>query len=247
LRESFSYGWRAWWGDITGRLNLRGDQLLLSYYVADGDLGTYAIAVTLAEMLWNIPDSLNVVLFNRLAANKNIEARAELTERVHRLLLAAMGILAVVTALLVPYLVTWIFGDKYAGAMAPLWLLLPGTVFFTSAKVLTKYFTSTGSPGLASWVTFGGMVSGLVACALMLTLSPELGINSAAIASSLGYLLTMLLSIGIYGALRGGLTWSLFVPHVGDIAWLRMHLRGNKSGSLPAKEKLPEKLEGEPD
>ncbi len=247
LLESFSYGWRVWWGDITGRLNLRGDQLLLSYYVAGGDLGTYAIAVTLAEMLWNIPDSINVVLFNRLAANKNPEARAELTERIHRLLLVGMALLAMMTSLLVPYLVTWIFGDKYAGAMVPLWLLLPGTVFFTSAKVLTKFFTSTGSPGLSSWVTFGGMLSGLVTCAVMLTFFPELGIKSAAIASSLGYLLTMLLSIGIYGALRGGITRSLFVPHLDDIVWLRMHLRGSKPESKPAQEKLSELLEGKQD
>jgi len=233
LRESFHYGWRVWWGDITSRLNLRGDQLLLSYYVSDGDLGVYSIAVILSEMLWHLPDSLNVVLFNRLAANKNPEARAELTERVHRLLLAGMALLAVLTSLMVPYLVTWIFGEKYAGAMVPLWLLLPGTVFLTSAKVLTKYLSSTGSPGLSSWVTFGGMVAGLLTCAVMLAIFPELGIKAAAIASSFGYLLTMFLAVGIYGALRGGITRSLFIPRTEDLIWLRMHLRGSKRANLP--------------
>lgn len=235
LRESFQYGWRVWWGDITSRLNLRGDQLLLSYFVVDGELGIYAIAVTLSEILWIIPDSLSFVLFNRLAANKDPEARAELTERIHRLLLAAMVCLALLMSLIVPYLVTWIFGERYAGAIVPLWLLLPGTVFLTSAKVMTKYFSSTGSPGLSSWVTFGGMLGGLISCAAMLTLSPELGIKSAAIASSLGYLLTMLLAVGIYGFLRGGIPRSLFLPRANDIAWLRMHLRGSASKKTPAQ------------
>jgi O-antigen/teichoic acid export membrane protein len=180
---------------------------------------------------------LNVVLFNRLAANKNPEARAELTERIHRLLLTAMSLLALVTALIVPYLVTWIFGEKYAGAMVPLWLLLPGTVFLTSAKVLTKYFSSTGSPGLSSWVTFGGMVAGLISCAMMLVFFPEVGIQAAAIASSLGYLITMFLSVGIYRALRRGSIGSLFLPRAGDLAWLRSHLRGSsKSKTLEAIE-----------
>jgi O-antigen/teichoic acid export membrane protein len=229
LRESFDYGWRVWWGDITGRLNLRGDQLILSYFVVDGDLGVYAIAVTISEILWLIPDSLNSVLFNRLAAQKNPEARAELTERIHRLLLTTMGLLAVIVSLIIPVFVTWIFGEKYAGAIVPLWLLLPGTVFLTSAKVLTKYFSSTGSPGLSSWVTFGGMLAGLISCAVMLLVSPELGINAAAIASSLGYLLTMVLAVGIYSYLRGGMRWPLFLPHATDLAWLRQHFRKTPS------------------
>jgi O-antigen/teichoic acid export membrane protein len=233
LGESFHYGWRVWWGDITARLNLRGDQLLLSYFVADEELGVYAIAIILAEMLWNIPDSLTMVLFNRLAANRDLEARAELVERVHRLLLTVMGLLALLTALIVPYLVTWIFGEKYAGAMVPLWLLLPGTVFLTSAKVLTKYFSSAGHPGLSSLVTMGGMLAGLTSCAVMLTLYPEMGIKTAAIASSIGYLLTMFLSVGIYGALRGGITRSLFIPRADDLTWIRLHLRVSNRTTQP--------------
>lgn len=231
LQESFSYGWRAWWGDITGRLNLRGDQMLLSYFVVGSDLGTYAIAVTLAELLWNIPDSLNFVLFNRLAANKNQETSAELTEKIHRLLLVGMSLLAVLASLLVPYLVTFIFGGKYDGAIVPLWLMLPGTVFFTSPKVLSKFFTSTGSPSIASWVTFCGMLLGLLTCAVMLTIFPELGIKSAAIGTSFGYLLSMFLSILIYSSLRGRSMYYLFIPRLDDFKWLRLHFKGRIVGS----------------
>jgi O-antigen/teichoic acid export membrane protein len=200
----------------------------LSYYVAESDLGTYAIAVTMAEIFWYIPDSLNFVLFNRLAANEDPETRGKLTERIHRLLLVGMTILAVLASFLVPFLVTWIFGEKYAGSITPLWLMLPGTVFFTSPKVLTKYFTSTGSPWIASWVTFSGMLSGLLTCVLMLSFFPGLGINSAAIATSIGYLMTMMLSIWIYRSLRGGITKSLYIPSVEDIAWLRKHISGER-------------------
>lgn len=187
LRESFGYGAKIWWADITARLNLRGDQWILGMRSGSSQLAYYGIAVTISELVCLIPDAINQVLFNRLAAQSADEQRRELVERIHRLLVWVALIQCVVACILAPVIIPVVFGERYRPTIGVLVLLLPGAICLTSMKVLTKYFAASGLPGLSSISTMAGTIIGLGTCWIVLWEYPELGATGAAITASFGY------------------------------------------------------------
>ncbi len=228
LRSGFSYGRRAWIGDVATRLNLRLDQAILNYTVDAGALGLYRWAVTISEILWNVPDSIAFVLFNKIASEKTQEGRARITELVHRGLLLLMIVLAIATGWVAPWLVLWILGPDYQGIAAPLGWLLPGTVVLTTTKVLTKFFGASGMPGRSSVVNAVGTA---LSIGFYYALIPPLGISGAAIASSAGYLFTAIAAVYFYRASIAPRASQLFAFRRGDLSWLGSQV----ASALPAR------------
>ena len=195
VREGLRYGIKIWVGDLATRANLRLDQLLLGIFAPASSLGNYAVAVALSEVLWIGVDAVSPVLFNRLAAAKNVTARVELTGRVHRLGFAAMVALGVVAGVVGWFAIPLLFGSQFREAPFLFELLLPGVVALFTAKILTKYFAAEGRPELSGRV---GLVSGLLGALLYFALIPLGATTGAAIASSLSYATMSVVSFVLY-------------------------------------------------
>jgi len=58
FKESFSYGFKGWFGDMAIRANVRLDQVILASVGSSAILGIYSISVLLVELLWILPDAL---------------------------------------------------------------------------------------------------------------------------------------------------------------------------------------------
>jgi O-antigen/teichoic acid export membrane protein len=84
IKQSYSYGVRAWFGDIATQANVRFDQFLLGANGNRRDLGLYTMSVNLSELLWILPDAIGNVLFNKVAGSKDDMKSAILTARIHR-------------------------------------------------------------------------------------------------------------------------------------------------------------------
>jgi len=216
LGGAFSYGVRAWPGDLAIRANLRLDQLLLGFWGGSASLGLYSVAVNLSELLWLLPDSAGPVLYNRLAPAAQEQERRALVARAHRVLLAGVVLPAAVLALVGGPVVRLFYGEAFAGAGLPLLLLLPGTVASTTAKVLTKYFAASGAPGKSSGLQIAGFA---VSGALYVGLIPVWGAVGAALASSLGYAAAAGVSLWLFRGAQGRGP-SFFRPTLADWAWL---------------------------
>lgn len=215
LREAVPYGVRVWLGDLTVRANLRLDQFLLGIWGSASELGVYAIAVNLTELLWLAPDSFAIVLFNRIASSANDQERLALIERVHRATFAAMVILAAVVASLGGAVIRLAYGQAYAPAYEILLLLLPGTVAMTTVKLLTKYYSGIGAPGQSSLIQVVGAIASAV---LYAALIPRGGAVAAAVASSVGYTASAVAGLALYpNRARIG---ALFAVRPSDLAWV---------------------------
>ncbi|HEY1598574.1 MAG TPA: oligosaccharide flippase family protein [Pirellulales bacterium] len=221
LREGARYGLKAWVGDVVGYSNLRLDQWILGMVAKSEVLGTYALAVSFAEMLWMLPDSLAHVLFNKVAAVKDVAQRQELIERMNRVVFWTLAVAGVAVVFAAPGIV-YILGDAYAATAVPLALLMPGTVAMTVHKVLTKYFGGVGKPHL-SGTTAG--IGGLVGSLLYFVLIPRYGAVGAAIASSGCYIVTAVTAVVVYRRLVAPHKARLFRPNLADAAWLDQQAR----------------------
>ncbi|MCD8479581.1 MAG: oligosaccharide flippase family protein, partial [Candidatus Cloacimonetes bacterium] len=62
LKAEMSYGLVAWSAALFAFLHFRVDQIMIKQYLGSADLGVYTIAVTIAELLFLLPLSINTAL-----------------------------------------------------------------------------------------------------------------------------------------------------------------------------------------
>jgi O-antigen/teichoic acid export membrane protein len=137
----------------------------------------------MTNLLLRVPDALGTVLFPRLAGASEERAHAA-TAEVCRLTVAAVGAGALGFVVFGPTVVPLLFGERFAGAIAPMLVLLPGILMMSLYLILSRNFTSRNrqqvniaAAALALGINVGSN----------LWLIPHWGIVGAAVASCLSY------------------------------------------------------------
>jgi O-antigen/teichoic acid export membrane protein len=215
FRRSLGYGLRALPGQLLQFLNYRLDLFILAAFWDSGQVGLYATAVFAAELVWHIPNGVNIVLFPAVSARSAPGQAEELSSRAMRhtvfwslLLAAAMGLLA-------GPLVTALYGQDFAPSARALQVLLIGVVAMAPAKLALGHLAGIGRPQYLSYAAFLGLAATVI---LDLAMIPRWGMMGAAWASSLAYLLVS--AAGLYWLKRRGgvgLRKSLFI-RAGDLS-----------------------------
>jgi O-antigen/teichoic acid export membrane protein len=166
-------------------LNEQLDQLVLSQTVPAADLGRYAIAVSLTLLPLPLVSAIGYVAFPRLASERELTPE---TRRLQRSAILGSAGLAVMTlvplAVVSPWLVPFVFGAAYRGAVPLVWILAPGALFLTCGQVVGNLLGGRNHPGVVARAQGLALISTL---ALLFALLPFLGVYAAAIASTIAY------------------------------------------------------------
>ena len=178
-RGMLRFGGKSYAQTLAATSHGRLDQLLIASMLDSAQVGLYAIAVNFINPLRRIPDALGIVLFPRLASSDESEAHAA-TALVCRctvalLLVASLGVLA-----FGPLALRVLFGERSAGSVAPMLILLPGVVMMGLYLLLTRNFTSRNRQQTN---IVAAVVAVFANVGLNLVLIPRLGISGAALAS----------------------------------------------------------------
>jgi O-antigen/teichoic acid export membrane protein len=161
--------------------------------VPAADLGRYAIAVSISMLPMPLVMAIGNVAFPRLAAKREMTAA---TRQLQRLSVLAGG--GVAAAILVPlaavsyWLVPLVFGAAYRGAVPLLWILVPGSIFLACGQVTGDLLR--GRRQLKVMVLAEG-VAAIFTVALIFALLPLVGVYSAAIASTVSYLVALVVML----------------------------------------------------
>jgi O-antigen/teichoic acid export membrane protein len=162
----------------------RVDVLLVNGFKGPHAAGLYAVAAQITDLMLVVPAALGLVVFRRGA--RSVPAHYEDALIVLRWT-GAFAVAAAVFALVIaPWIVLLVFGSGYHGSVAPLRLLLPGTVAFSLQSVLSQYLAGRGRPRvvLVAWTV--GAIVGVGADVFVI---PTYGIDGAAVVSSASYAL----------------------------------------------------------
>jgi O-antigen/teichoic acid export membrane protein len=166
-------------------LNGQLDQLVLSQTVAPAVLGRYAIAVSLTSLPIPLVSAIGNVAFPRLAAQQVI---TDATRRMQRN--AIIGSAGIAAAILVPlavvayWLIPFLFGAGYRGAVPLLWILTPGAAFLACGQVAGDLLRGRNRPAVVAWAQ--GLAA-IFTVVLLIALLPIVGVYGAAIASTVAY------------------------------------------------------------
>lgn len=166
-------------------LNAQLDQLVLSQAVPPADLGRYAIAVSLTLLPIPLVSAIGNVAFPRLASQR---VQAVAAHRMQRL--AVLGSAGLAAGMLIPlalvafWLIPFVFGASYRGAVPLLWILTPGSIFLACGQVVGDLLRGRNQPIVVAWAQ--GLAA-VFTLALLFTLLPFVGVYAAAIASTVAY------------------------------------------------------------
>jgi O-antigen/teichoic acid export membrane protein len=192
VRSLAKYGGKSFVSNIINFFNYRFDILMLTPLVSKAQLGIYTVAQSLSELIWMIPNSVSIVLLPRISAMSEEEKRA-VALRISRCVGTAMLVLVAVAYFAVGLLPLVL--KKYTGSILPFRILLAGTFLMTYNKILGNALAAHGRPEKNIISSTAGSA---VNVALNVWLIPIYGILGAAIAGSISYGVSGVVSSAVY-------------------------------------------------
>lgn len=183
--KSIKYGASSYFANIFIKILRRMDYLFIAAMFGAKELGYYAIATAMAEMLLLLPESI-AVPFVPLVFGMNKKDSERFTPTVLRIVFAVMLLACGAVLIFGKLLLLLIFGEAYLPSLAPLVWLLPGVVGLAIFPILRADLFRRNKPATVSALTSGALaVNFILNCILI----PKWGISGAAISSSIAYLM----------------------------------------------------------
>ena len=209
LRDITSYGARIAPSLYLNYFNYRADTFIIQAELPNYaySLGQYSMSVTMAELVFDIPESIATIFLPRVAGASAEEADNWLG-RVGRLTtLLTLGFAAVLIpiAFIGIHLILPRFGDSLPAFL----VLLPAAISMSLAKVLSSYVAGRGRPGLMAIAMIVVLATNIGA---NIVLIPMYGIVGASLASVISYTLQAVIIILLASHVSGQPPLSLFVP-----------------------------------
>ncbi len=192
FREAVRYSAPCYLGNLIQFFNYRLDIFLVGYFVGPGGVGLYALAVSLAQLLWLPSTAVSTVLLPAVAGQQgSVAHNGHLTARATRFSLW-IGIIGGITfSLVIIPVLPLAYGAAFQGSVPALLWLMPGIVVIGAAFIPASYIAAIGKPHINMWISLTAL---FVTVTLDLFLIPRLNIIGASIASTASYSLTALLT-----------------------------------------------------
>lgn len=177
------YGSKMYVYTLTQFLNFRLDYLFVSLFLPLAQVGYYSVSTAIAEVTARLPAAVATVIFPVTAAQDQASATALITKAVRETLaLVVMGVL--ILFVVGKYIVVIFFGTNFIPSVIPLLILLPGMISISILRILTNGLAGRGQPEFGAIAGGSALITTIV---LDIILIPRMGINGAALASSLAY------------------------------------------------------------
>lgn len=206
LRRAVLFGIKGYAANALQLINYRLDLFILSAVSGAAAVGRYSVAVVVTSTLWILPQALSEVLFPRIAAlssrdDEDSGAAREFVEakslrHVTAVVIIASGVLAAALVLLV----VPIYGPAFRPAIDLGLILLPGVALLGLVNTMAAIVVGRGHPG---YLLASALVLTPITVVLYVTLIPSLHASGAALASSISYAGSFVLTAFIYRHLTG--------------------------------------------
>ena len=183
-RRLFGFGSRSHLSTASTVLNQRVDQLVIALVLSPALLGTYVVAVAISSLPAAAGGAVAYVVFPRVAALPAGKVRTDAAREALQVTLFASAAFALVLLGTVRWLVGFLVGSGYEGAVNVARVLVVASVFLSMNSTLVALLKAVGQPLQAG---FGGGLALLVTIAGLTLLVPTYGIMGAAVVSLAAY------------------------------------------------------------
>lgn len=180
--------------------NYKIDVLLLGILSTPEEVGYYAVSAQVAELMWQLPGAIMLVLMSRSANNK--DETGAWTEKVAiacRLMILITICSAIMLAVLVYFGMTFVFGTGYSPAVNVTLTLLVATIFMVPFKSLNADLAGEGKPKYSIYCLLPSVILNI---GMNFLLIPRFGAVGAAWSTVFSYMLCGVLITFIYAKVK---------------------------------------------
>lgn len=194
LLDQLAFGFRSYVQTLTQHMLLRIDIYMVAYYLGPVETAFYSLALRLTEVVLEIPQSIGLVLYPRLASAAPEEIY-RLTAQTCRRTLALTSVCAAGLALFGPWVIVLWYGADYASAGDPLLWAAVGAIAMSIYVIVTRAFTSQNRQRVNITAGVPALVLNVVLNSLLI---PQMGIVGAALATAISYSIAGVILIAFY-------------------------------------------------
>jgi O-antigen/teichoic acid export membrane protein len=217
IREQIVFGSKVALSSNVTLLALRVDVFVVGALLSPSLLGIYTLALSTGEVLYNVS---RAVLWSSTGqiATLDFEASAALCARIVRTLVALQAVAAALLFAVGPWLITLVYGARFAESGGVLRLLLPGVIFY-SADGMLSYFIAVKSarPGILLAME---CVTLCLTFAITYFAIARIGIYAGALAHTIAFLVSYAVKSTIFVRLSGLAPRDVLLPRRSDLAGL---------------------------
>lgn len=204
-------------------LSYRADIFLVNWFWDTSAVGLYVLAVNIAELVWLLPGAAATALFPKVAATQTESRKnVELASAACRFALWLSVGVAVVLGICAYPAIPIVYGEPFRESRTPFLLLLPGVIGFSVVTVLAAYIAGMGKPQTNMLVS---LLAAFITITGDLLLIPRYGIAGAALASSISYLLSAVMTAVIFIGMTKVRLRSIIALNSNDIKLARGWIR----------------------
>lgn len=213
-------------------LNYRVDIIFLEKLTSASEVGIYSVGTSLAELIWQLPAAVSLVLFSKSANSKNdIEARNR-AAKILRMSLPILSLICIVFALISKFFVTIIYGQDFRQSAEIINILLPGVLIITISKILHPDMAARGYPLYGLFAFIGPLIVNVL---LNIIWVPQYGMYGAAWASTISYSIGGLIYGMVYAKKEGLRLRDLLIIKIEDILMIRKSILAIKNKIIKKK------------
>lgn len=158
--------------------------IMLNHMSTKTETGYYSTMVALATGLFLIPQAIQAILYPRTGKDETDKQMEDIIVKVSRHAFYITLIAGIILAILSKYAVMLYGGSSYLPGLSSLLILLPGVILQSITVVLSVLWVRKGLFSLLSVVA---ILNACLNVVLNLILIPKMGINGAAIATTITY------------------------------------------------------------
>jgi stage V sporulation protein B len=172
-------------------LNYKMDIWFVHYYRSDAETGIYALALSLSQLIWILPNAISAVLLNYYEVNKR-EDSLRLSIRYGRVAIYLSLLTALLLIIIFYFAVPLLYGTQFKEAFKLSTLLFIGTVPFSIAVIIANLNSGIGFIRINLFATIFTFVFGFI---LDFSLIPGYGLMGATVAKIIVYIAGMLFHV----------------------------------------------------
>lgn len=177
-------------------VNYQADTVIIGYYLNATDVGYYGASINLSRLLWTIPQAFQMITYPATSeywSGNNHAALQKMIDKSMKYSACLLSISGLAFAFFASEIVRLIYGAKFGDSVLPLQILLVGTVIWGVVISIGGSVTGAGRPDLGMRLV---AISAITNLGLNLLLIPLMGIEGAAIATTVSLVVASL--VGIY-------------------------------------------------
>lgn len=226
--------------NVVSILNYRADTLFTDYFLGTAQVGVYSKAVRLVEGLYFVSQAVGVAILARVGGASRTDA-ARLVAQSIRFSLALMTAAGIVLFAIAGVAFPLLFGEAFRGAVTPFRIFIPGVVLWGMANLLATFYTNQlGRPRVPLMIASISLAINIVLCVVLI---PVTGLAGGAIATTVSYLVAIVIEMRMFQR-ETGVSWrELLLLDASDLrdaaATLRYVTRALRRPAAPPCVEVP--------